>query len=191
MANYAVTATPRVIATYISAGIQHTMECRRPRGEAPATSINNAHATMADFSGAFASLLPTDFLFVDSVYIPQDSDVSTPSGSLPGGPTGLIDPATYTGVMKVTATTMSGKSNGSKTKISIFGVFWDPSDVAGPAANGKVTIAEDATVATAHTNLNSVAPTYAIDGTIATFHPYATVKPNDKLLKLVRRGLIG
>jgi len=191
VADYAVTNTPRVIVAYTSAGIEHHAEARRPRDEASATSITQAHAFLADFFGALAPLLPEDFLFTDSVYIPQDSEVSTPSGSLPGNPTGLQAVADYTAVMKVTATTFSAKSSASKTRISAFGVFWDPSDVSGPAANGKVTALEDSNVALAITNMNTVARTYAIDGTLATFHPSATVKPNDKLMKLVRRGLLG
>jgi hypothetical protein len=136
-------------------------------------------------------LLPTDFAWQGEFYIPQDTDVEGGTGyGGPGSIVGAVSPALYTGVMKVTATSFTGRSSASNTKLELFGVFWDPSDVAGPAANGKVETGESSEVAAAVAALNTSAQTHAIDGTTAFFHPYATIKPNDKLLKLVRRGLI-
>lgn len=189
--DFAPTATPRVLEKYVSAGVEHVMEFRRPRGEGPATSLTAARATFAAIHTNLSALLPNDFAWLDELYIPQDSDVASGSGwGGPGSIVGSQDPADYTPIMKITATSFSGRSVQSKTRISIFGVFWDPSDVSGPAADGRVLSGENSAIAAVVTALNNTAPTYAIDGTLAAFHPRATVKPNDKLLKLVRRGLI-
>lgn len=189
--NFAPTATPRVIEKYVSAGVEHSMQFRRPRGEGISSSLTAARSRFTAMLTALVTLLPTDFAWLDESYIPQDSDVAGGTGW--GGPGSLVGPqvlTTYTGVMKVTATTFTARSSGANTKIEVFGVFWDPSDVAGPAANGKVDAGESSVIAAAVTALNAGSGIYAIDGTQAFAHPYATVKPNDKLLKLVRRGLI-
>jgi len=189
--NFAPTATPRVIELYVSVGVQHRVQFRRPRGEGISSSLTAARGTFAALYTNMQPLLPDDFAWQGEFYIPEDSDIEQGTGFTgPGSIVGAISPSTYTGVMKITATSFTGRSSASNTKLELFGVFWDPSDVSGPAANGKVTNGESSEVAATVGALNGGSSTYAIDGTIATFHPYATVKPNDKLLKLVRRGLI-
>jgi len=191
MTAFAPTATPRVLERYVSAGVEHVMQLRRPRGEGISSSLIAARATFTGLATALTALLPTDFAWLSELYIPEDSDVAQGTGYPgPGSIVGSQTISDYTGVMKITATTFTGRSILSNTKVEVFGVFWDPSDTAGPAANGKVTTGESSDVAAAVTLLNGSGTTYAIDGAIATFHQYATIKPNDKLLKLVRRGLI-
>jgi len=191
MTNFAPTATPRVIELYLSAGVQHRIQFRRPRGEGISASLIAARASFAALYTNMQPLLPTDFAWQGEFYIPQDTEVEGGTGYTgPGSIVGAISPATYTGVMKITATSFTGRSSASNTKLELFGVFWDPSDVGGPAANGKVDAGESPEVSAAIADLNTSAQTHGIDGTTAFFHPYATIKPNDKLLKLVRRGLI-
>jgi len=189
--NFAVTATPRVIELYLSAGVPHRIQFRRPRGEGISASLIAARASFAALYTNLQPLLPNDFAWQGEFYIPQDSEIEGGTGYTgPGSIVGAQDPADYTGVMKVTATTFTARSSGANTKLEVFGVFWDPADVDGPAANAKVDAGESPEVAAAIADLNTSAQTHAIDGTTAFFHPYATVKSNDKLLKLVRRGLI-
>ncbi len=189
--NFAPTATPRVIELYVSAGVQHRAQFRRPRGEGISSSLTAARATFATLYGNMQPLLPDDFAWQGEFYIPQDSDTEQGTGYTgPGSIVGAKSPSIYTGVMKVTATSFIGRSSASNSKCELFGVYWDPSDVMGPAANGKVDSGESSEVAATIAGLNSAGTSYGIDGTVLAFHPYATVKPNDKLLKLVRRGLI-
>ncbi len=191
MPNYAPTATPRVLWDYVSAGVQHRMQARRPRDEGVSASLVAARGTFLGLISALNALLPTDFAFVDEFYIAQDTDVTTTTGYTgPGSIVGLVSPALYTPAMKVTDTTFSGKGTVSKTRMGIFGVFWDPSDVAGPAANGRASTSESTEITNCLIVLNSTQRTYAIDGTIATFGSYANIKVNDDLLGKVRRGLI-
>lgn len=191
MPNYAVTATPRVLWDYLSAGVQHRIQVRRPRDESSSTSLTAARSLFVAVFGALQPLLPTDFAWIQELYIPQDDDTASNSGYTgPGSLVGAMDPADYTPAMKVTATTFVGKGTRSKTKLSVFGVFWDPSAPAGPAANGRVSTGESVPIATCVTSLNGATRTYAIDGTVATFSGYANIKVNDDLLAKVRRGVI-
>jgi len=192
LTNYAVTATPRVIWEYVSVGIQHRIQVRRPRDEGVSGSLVGARATFTGLISALHALLPTDFAWVNELYIAQDDDSATATGYTgPGSIVGLQDPADYTSMKKVTGTTFVGKGAHAKTKLTIFGVFWDMEDPTEPASNGRVTPAEEAAIGACITVLNSSARTYAIDNSVATFSNYANIKVNDDLLGKIRRGTIG
>lgn len=191
MPNFAPINTPRVVTGYVSAGVQHKVILRRPRGEGVSTSLTNARATFEGLAGTLQALLPDDFAWLSERYIPQDSDIEQGTGYTgPGDITGAIAVALYTPTKKITATTFTGRSVESNGRLSIFGVFWDMDTVGGEATDGIVLSGESPAIANSVALLNSTGETYAIDGTQLAFNPYATVKPNDKLLKLVRRGLI-
>jgi hypothetical protein len=163
------------------------MEFRAARGSSNAANISNGRAAAAGLAAALQSLLPEDFVFQEEFYCPQDTDIFLPTGALPAQPTGAIAIADYTPVMRGTATTFSGKGGPSKARVSVFGVFWDPSDVDGPAANGAVDSGEDATVAGALTFLATATGLRSIANEAVVWYPRATVKCNDHYVKLARR----
>lgn len=187
MPDYAPNATPRYIVRYKSAGFEHHMLVRAQRGSSASATISNGRAAVAGLAAALQSLLPDDFVFLEEKYALEDSDIFLPTGGLPAQPTGAQDIADYTPVMRGTATTFSANGAGIKYHISVFGVFWDPSDVAGPAANGAVDSGEDATVASALTFLATATGMRNVANSPITFYPRATVKPNDHYVKLARR----
>ncbi len=192
MTTFAPSATKRVIETYISAGVQHTVTFRRARSEGVSAALTAARATFEQVVLALASQLPDDFAWVTEEYILEDEEIRHPSGwTGPGSIVGDVDVTTLTAIEKITGTTFQGKgSGGSKCRFTIYGTSWDQHTVGADAANGRVTVGEDAGVAAVVTTLNGGTPTYAIDNTIATFYAYANVKVNDHLLALVRKGSI-
>lgn len=187
MPDFAPDATPRYLMKYKSAGFEHHCLVRAQRGSSAAATIANGRAAVTGLFSALASLLPDDFAYLAETYALEDSDVFLPTGFLPASPTGLQNLTDYTPVMRGTATTFSANGGGIKYHISAFGVFWDPSDVSGPAANGAVDSGEDSTVAGALTFLATATGMRNVANLPITFYPRATVKPNDHYVKLARR----
>jgi hypothetical protein len=192
MTSYAPTFTGRWRGHYVAAGLSHTFQLRKVRGATNA-DIQNLAGTAGAIFQVWADKLPTDFVWTSAEWAAQDSEVFTPSAP-PAFTTGVLSPtpATYTPIQKITATTFSGKAPGSKARFSMFGIIWEFSNVAGDSEtlsyDGKVLGTEDSRVT------DVVALTAgqlsAGSGQGAIFYNVATVKPNDHLLRLVRRGFI-
>ncbi len=185
--DFAPDVTPRGRFSYVSCGFNHTMNFRVARG----TSVSDGAGIMRTAAGGLAAaleaLLPVDFAFTDFAYALEDEDVFTGGFTLPTQPTGVKVVATYTPMMRGTATTFQGIGGQSKVKVAVFGVFWDPSDVAGPAANGKVSVGESADVDAAVGALNASSGLRSIFNAAITWKNYATVKPNDHYVGLARK----
>jgi hypothetical protein len=190
MTTYAPTFTGRFRATYQAAGIVHTAQLRKVRGASDA-SIQNLRGTLGSIFAVWADHLPTDFEWLTAEWARQDEEFFTPN-DLPDPVTGAKTPALYTPIQKITATTFSGRAPGSKARVSMFGIFWMFSDTSDDentfAYDGKVTAGEDARVQDTIDLLNTQTAANSGDGAI--WYPRATIKPNDHLLRLVRRGLI-
>ena len=187
MTTYAPDATPRVTYKYQSAGFIHSLTLRVARGTSDASAVSQVAAALGTVAGILAPLLPTDFAFVSGALYRQDSSIALGGQGLPTQPTGVQDIADYTPMMRATATTFKGAANGVSWHSEWFGVFWDPSDVAGPAANGKVNSAESATIASAIAAWNASAGITTIEGHHPGVYAYATVKPNDYWVKQARK----
>jgi hypothetical protein len=187
MPDFAPDATPRYKVRYLSAGFQHTWLFRAARGVSVSTNIASGRSAAEVLSAALESLLPEDFIFLDESYALEDSDIFLPTGALPTQPTGAQALADYTPLMRGTGTTFAGKGGASKARVTAFGVFWDPSDTAGPAANGLVTAIESSEVAAAIAGLTSVTGMRAINNQPIGWYNRATVKENDVYVKLARR----
>lgn len=187
MPDFAPDATPRMRFGYTSAGFQHHILIRCLRDGSLGTQQPAMEAAVGALTTALASLLPEDFVYTTGEFAAQDSDVFDSGFTLPAQPTGTQALSTYTPIMRGTATTFKGKGGGSKISVSVFGVFWDPSDTAGPAANGRVEAAEDATVAAAITALSSHSIWASIANAPVNWYNFATVKPNDHYVKLARK----
>jgi|NitcycUWG082A511_1040397.scaffolds.fasta_scaffold00008_3 hypothetical protein len=190
MADFAPTFTPRYLAKYVSVGIEHTVMIRTPRDFTVTAITNTGNARLTALAAALAALLPTDFSWTEAFYIEQDDDVRHATTNIPLDPTGVQDPADYAAMLKVTGTSFSARSAASRTRVTIFGVFWDLSDPAGFASDGIARSGESAAIAAGVSALNG-GNVAGNDGGIATFLPWATIKVNDDLLKKVRRGILG
>jgi hypothetical protein len=189
MPDYAPTYTPRLRVKYRAAGVEHTMLLRAARGASMATTISQRESIFHGIFNAVASLLADDFTFITEDWAATDSDVFIPTGSLPAAVTGALATTTWTPEQKVTATTLSGKgTDGVKIHVAMYGLYWDRNDKTAPAANGLVTPGESTPVDNAIAAISGATTT--ISGTVATFYNQATIKTNDRLLKLVRRGTI-
>lgn len=187
MTTFAPDFTPRVKYTYQSAGLEHSITMRVARGTSDSAAVSGVANALGALFGALASLLPTDAKFIAGFLYRQDSSIALGGQGLPTQPTGVQDIADYTPMMRATATTFKGSREGTSVHYEVFGVFWDPSDVAGGAANGKVNSAESAPVAAAIAALNAASILTTINGFHPIYYPYATVKPNDYWVGQVRR----
>lgn len=189
MSDFAPNYTPRYKIRYVAAGVVHTMQFRVARGTG-ATAITTAGGAAAQaLATAMQSTLPDDFEWTDATYALEDSDIFLPAGGLPSDPTGAVDPDTLTPIRKIVATTFSARSEGSKTRVSLFCPAWSPDTLGDVASDGIVRGGEISAVANAVSALNA-ADLVGGDGLPAVFYNYATVKVSDALLRLVRRGLI-
>lgn len=190
MTTYAPNYTGRLRAKYVAAGVEHTAQLRKFRG-ATTSQIGDLRHTLASCFTVWNALLPSDFAWLSCEYANEDSDLFTPT-DLPDTVTGTLDPTTYTPFQKITPTIFSGRSTGSKARVSLYGIFWeytnqadDPNTV---PYNGIITTAEDSRVGSTIALLNGQAASGA--GVNAIWYPRATVKPNDYWVRQVRKGIV-
>lgn len=187
MTTYAPTFTPRYRATYICAGLRHTITVRGPRGLSFSDMDNYNNRLRELFSMCHGSLCD-DFAWVSGEVAMTDSDVFLPGttpGAITAGGNALSD---YSPISKISAMTISGKSEDSRARFSVFGLLAGGTTPGDMGQDGLIRPSE----LTALTGMVTLANTYfyANSGQIARFRNLATYKPNDHLLKLVRRGII-
>jgi hypothetical protein len=187
MTTFAPTISPRWKGTYICAGIQHTIQVRGIRGQDFSTMNGLRDHVTAMFSAIHGDLCE-DFEWIQAEIALTDSDVFIPSttpSAITAGGNSLSD---YSPIDKISAMTISGKSSTARARLSIYGCLFLGSTPGDIGADGLVKSTELAGLAT----IKGIADEYfkAADGTDATWRSIATFKPNDHLLKLVRRGVI-
>lgn len=188
MPDYAPTATPRFRAFYRSAGFEHHMMLRYARGTSVSDVVTRGRNATGSLAVALQDLLPEDFQWLSIAYALQDSDVFIGDTALPIGSLSPAAPlSTYTPIMRGTNTQFKGTGGGSKVALNFFGLFYNPSDVSGPAANGQVDSGEDLSIAAAISALNSATGIYSIANSPASWYNFATVKSHDHYVKLARR----
>jgi hypothetical protein len=137
---------------------------------------------------AVAASLADDFVCTEHVIALTDSDIFLPA-ELPNAVTGTVDFSAWSPVKRIRGLTFSGNSGGARARITMFGINLNEDGDTTSGADGLLLPAESAAVTTIVNELNSHAK--GGNGLQATFHNRATIKANDRLLKLVRRGLIG
>ena len=187
MTTFAPDYTTRVVYKYLSAGFQHSWTFRVPLGTGVTAAFLSVGGVVEDLTAASQSLMPTDFAITDIIVIPENDSVGISFGPDIGQPTGAQDIADYTPLMRGTGTTFKGSGQGSPAHICFFGMFWDPSDVAGPAANGRVEAAENAVVSAMISVLRGAGSITTIQGGAISWKGYATVKENDYWVKQARK----
>lgn len=185
MTTYAPNYTPRYRARYLAAGIEHTVQVRAQRGQSAFVTAGLGSVVRSLFN-LFAEDLASDFAWLSAEYAVTDSDDFIPTDA-PAAITGGADVAGFTLNQRATSTNFNGRAVGSRAAVFLYGVQWSVA-IGQPAENGRVSAVEDARVGAAATLCSS--NFWANSGTLATFHPYANIKVNDHLLKLIRRGTI-
>jgi hypothetical protein len=187
MTTFAPTISPRWKGTYICAGLRHTIQFRGARGASFITMDEYRHVgegMVANIRGDFCS----DFTWVQAEVALTDSDVFLPA-TTPAAPTaGGNSISDYSPIDKISAMTLSGKSSTARARFSWYGLLFLSTPTGTIGADGLVRISELAGLAGIIAQAN--ASCKAADGTSASYHSIATYKPNDHLLKLVRRGTI-
>ena len=190
MTSNAPTFSPRYRATYVAAGIQHNIQLRGLRGRT-FLQMQSDGVILHDIFNNFATQLADDFAWLSADIALTDSDVWNPAEP-PAAVTGVVEVAQFTPWQKITGTRHSGRAPTSRASYTMFGIHWDlantGSDISQVAYNGIITAAEHAGVAA--NVLLANAYMRAASGTAATWYSRMTVKPNDALLRLVRKGII-
>jgi hypothetical protein len=187
MTTFAPTFTPRWKGKYIVAGLQHTIQIRGPRGASFSTMDGMKDRARELFDAAHGDLC-SDFGWIEASVALTDSDVflpaTTPTVGTPGG-NSISD---YSPISKISAMTVSGKAADGRARFSMYGLLFLGSTPGDIGADGLVRASEFAALTSIVTTANTYF--YANSGLLAKFHSVATYKPNDHLLKLVRRGTI-
>jgi hypothetical protein len=187
MTTFAPTFTPRWKGTYVAASVQHTLQLRGPRGASFSTMDGYRDRAREVFDALHGDLC-SDFAWVSAEVALTDSDVFLPATTPTVGMAGTNSLSDYSPIDKISALTLSGRTDEGRSRFSIFGLLFLGSTPGDIGADGLVTTAEVAGLSSVIGTANTYF--YGNSGQLAVWHNRATFKPNDHLLKLVRRGII-
>ena len=186
MTTYAPDWTPRWKGSYSVLSAVHSLQLRAPRGTDAAGT--QALADVAhDFVAALAASLTSDFAWIEASYALTDSDFFIPT-DVPAPVTGGNDPVDFSLMQKISPLIFSGRSASGRARVSIYGVSLGPLGISGDPLDFQILASEDASVAAAIAVLQAGAVGAA--GEVTVWHMKATQKPNDRLVKRARQGLI-
>jgi hypothetical protein len=186
MTTYAPNWTPRYRARYQAAGVTHTVQVRGLRTTDDA-NIATFGAHLFDFFAPLAPVMADDFAWIDASYALTDSDLFAPT-TTPAGITGDVPVANFEPKEKVIAIAFSGRALGSRARLYVYGGLWNETTLPGVDDNAVITTSEWVNLSTSIAVANNFF--CAGSGALATWYNQVTVKENDHLLKLVRRGTI-
>lgn len=189
MTTYADNYTSRVRGDYIACGIPHRLQVRavptsltEGAAEAIAEVINN-------YILSFEAQLSTDWAWQGWAYASANSETFIPFVPvLSDTVAGAVNFNDISPRRKVTAANHAARSATSTTRIYFFGLIIVDSAAADAGGNGVLTPAEVGGLSGA-TGIVSGSLASA-SGELATFYNRLTYKVNDRLFRLVKRGLI-
>lgn len=190
MPTYADNYTFRVRGSYIAAGVPHKMKVRGTP-DASGTAAGEVYASqLNDYISSFEAHLWTDWAWLGWEYADPDSDIWVPfSPVLAGGAiVGAINPATAAAVKKAMGICHSGRVAGSRGRLYWFGLSVLDAIAADGGANGVLLPAEEGGLSGATGLANDLF--CGGNGELAIWYNRLTVKVNDDVLKLVRRGIV-
>lgn len=188
MPDFAPDVTPRYIAKYHVASLEHSIMVRFARGSTELDNVSEANIILNGAFEAVATLLANDFAWVSAEYIPQDTNVSHPVAT-PDAVTGLFDLEDFTIQDKISHLTISGRGTaGGTVHWQMYGLQFNPDSIGGGASvdfvfhTGEVTAVDNAASAFARASIRTV------DQTKPTIRSDKTWKVNDFWLKRARKG---
>lgn len=188
MPDFAPDFTPRYIAEYVSAGLTHHITVRGFRGESSTLTITRGFDGINAVVVALQTFLADDFHFVSAEYIPQDTNVGTPT-SKPADPVGGAPVANMSNQDKATSIGFVGRSNATPMRLFVFGCDFFPDDplaLTGPEVDFRIQATELTDVATAVAALNAAG--YAAANNLpGAWKQYVNLKVNDHYLRLLRK----
>lgn len=187
MTTYAPNFTPRYKLTYRHGGITHTSMVRGVRGASLATMDAVGAQLVACWDLIPAAAKYTDLLALSAETALTDSDVFVPA-LFPAMTPGTSAPNLASAMIRVTGLSWTGRAPGSHARFTMFGIFYGSDAPAGFGADGQILTSELAAIG----SIAALATTHfkAGSGENAVFPGRATLKVNDHLLRLVRRGII-
>lgn len=190
MPDYAPDFTPRYIAAYRAAGVNHTAQIRGYRGESAIAVVDRGAGALGDLFGAIEAALAEDFTWLAAFYIPEDSNVSVPA-TLPAAPTGLVALEDFSSSDKISHLTFAGKgATGAKNSLKVYGTVKNL-DLAGEHAfTDFILLASESGVVTSIVSTLNARDVAAIDNSVTSWYQRATVKINDAWLRRLRAGSI-
>jgi hypothetical protein len=192
MASFAPTYTARYRAHYVAAGIQHTMQFRLQRGQSESEVQIGGSLACGVVAVGLQDLLPLDWAWLSAEYAMEDSEVFLPTTTLPSAPIPDVAITNLSAVERITSTTFAGKGLAGRARVSIWCPDWPEDTVDGKGSRGIITAAEDSAIEDVVNGLNGLSNQPVTNGNeVAIWYGRATIKRNDHLLKLVRRGLAG
>jgi len=187
MTTYAPTFTPRLRVHYKGGRIAHAIQVRGARGASLAV-MSGLVDPIANCFVALAAYLYSDFAWISAEVALTDEESFIPvpvSGIIPVGGIVLV---AQSAVNRIRGLTVSGRAPGSRSRFTMFGLFFNGSADTDIAGDGTIT----ATEVPGMNTIAGIANTYfkANSGSAAIWYNRGTYKQNDHLLKLVRRGTI-
>jgi hypothetical protein len=188
MPDFSPDYTPRYIAEYVSAGLTHHVTVRGYRGESSTLTITRGFEGLTDIVVALQNVLPEDFHWVSAEYIPQDTNVGTPT-SLPGDPAGGAPVASMSNQDKATSIGFVGRSNSTPMRLFIFGCDFMPDDplaLTAPEVDFRIHASERTEIADAISAINAAG--FAANNNLpGAWKQYVNLKVNDHYLRLLRK----
>jgi len=185
MTTYAPNFTPRLKLKYVAAGIEHTIQARAVRGASGSTT-DGLKTHIQEIFTLWVGGLAEDFDWISAEMALTDSDVFNPV-AVPDPVVGEQLLSSFSLKQRCRSTGFVGQTADSRASIYLYGILWEDG-LGTPADNGRVTPAEEANVIATKAILDT--HFRAGNGGDAIWHNYANIKDNDRLLKLLRRGVI-
>jgi hypothetical protein len=190
MPDYSPDATPRYIAKYRVAGLNHSLQIRGYRGESAIAVVDRGAGACFDIFNPIAAALCDDFIWLAAFYIPEDTNVSV-GATLPADVTGLVGIEEFSSADKISHLSFAGKgATGAKVSLKVYGTGKTLDDeTPGVFTDFLLTSGESGIVSSIVAALNA-RDVAAIDNSVSSWYPRATVKINDAWLRRLRAGSI-
>lgn len=188
MPDFAPDVTPRYIAKYHVASLEHSIMVRFARGSTELDNVSEAHIILHGAFEAVAALLAEDFVWTSAEYIPQDTNVSHPT-SVPEAVTGAVTMDNFSIQDKISHLTISGRGSlGSSVHWQMYGMAFDTDTVDASPSKDFIFHAGENSLVDAAAGAFNRASIRTVDQTKPIIRGDKTYKVNDFWLKRARRG---
>lgn len=187
MTDYSPDYTFRYRTHYLAGGLTHDFTVRAGitlSGGAELAAVYSV--AVGNFLASLEDALFDDFECISASWAYAGSDVFVPSFDVPANPTGVVDHTAFGPRMRASAVAMAGRAaDGSKGRLYLFGYAQLDKTNADPAADGWISVDNDANLVDA----KAIADTsfHTGSGALGVWYPRLTIKVNDRALRTIRR----